>query len=177
MFGKRRGHRLAVVQADARHRHQKLHGQLRRDPALAHLPLDRFREKFDQRQPPRNPTHAAIKPPRQLIELIAEALLQFRQQSALLQRGLLRGEAQRAVQHQSFGLAHGPDHRFHRVPSQLLEGCDALVAVDDQVTVELIGEGHHYDRRLLARVGERGQQPPLAVGTANRRCSQRRSSW
>jgi hypothetical protein len=161
MFGERRGHPLAILKADARHRHEKLHGQVRRDLALAHLLLDRFREKFDQRQPPRHPTHAAIKPSRQLLETIAEALLQFRQQPALLQRGLMRREAQRAVQHQRFGLAHRPDHRFHRVPAQLLERRDALVAVDDQVTVGLIGAGHHYDRRLLARFSQRGQQSPL----------------
>jgi len=84
MFGKRRGHPLAILKADARHRYQILHGQVRRDPALAYLLLDGVREKFDQRQPPRHPTHAAIKPSRQFIETIAEALLHLRQQPALL---------------------------------------------------------------------------------------------
>jgi hypothetical protein len=32
----------------ARHRHQKLHGHLRQDLALAHLLLDGFRQKFRQ---------------------------------------------------------------------------------------------------------------------------------
>jgi len=87
---------------------------------------------------PRHPTHAAIEPPAQLIETIAEALLQFRQQPALLQRRLLRREAQRAIQHQRLGLTHRPEDSFHRVPAQLLQRRDALVAVDDQITVGLI---------------------------------------
>jgi hypothetical protein len=36
-------HPLAILQALTRHRHQKLHGHLRQNLALAHLLLDRFR--------------------------------------------------------------------------------------------------------------------------------------
>jgi len=43
MLGEDGGHPLAVIQALARHRHQKLQGHLRRDPAFTHLLLDRFR--------------------------------------------------------------------------------------------------------------------------------------
>jgi hypothetical protein len=43
VFGEDGGHPLAVLQALARHRHKKLHRYLRRDFALAHLLLDRFR--------------------------------------------------------------------------------------------------------------------------------------
>ena len=161
MLGERRRHPLAIVQADARHRHQKLHRYVRGDFALAHLLLDGLRQKLHQRQPPRYPAHATVKPARQLVQSIAEALLHLRQQPPLLQRGLVLGETQRTVQQQSLGLAHRPDHRFHRVPAQLLERRDALVAVDDQVTVGLAFGGHHHDRRLLPRFGQRGQQPPL----------------
>jgi hypothetical protein len=52
MLGERRGHPLAVLQVDAGHRHQKLHRHVRGDFALAHLLLDGFRQKLDQRQPP-----------------------------------------------------------------------------------------------------------------------------
>jgi hypothetical protein len=38
------GHPLAVLHADARHRRQILHRQLRRQLAFAHLLLDRFRQ-------------------------------------------------------------------------------------------------------------------------------------
>lgn len=153
---------LAGLQADPRHRHQKLHGHVRREAALAYLLLDRLRQQFHQRQAPRDPAHTAIKPPRQIIEAVAEALLEFLQQPALFQCALLPGEAQRAVQQQSLGLAQRPDHRFHGVAAQLLQRRHALVAVDDQVTVRRAGDRHHHDGRLLASGRQRGQQPPLA---------------
>jgi hypothetical protein len=62
ILGEDRRHPLAVLQADARHRHQKLHSHLRGDFALTHLLLNAFRKKFHQRQPPRYPTHAAVEP-------------------------------------------------------------------------------------------------------------------
>jgi hypothetical protein len=37
------GHALAVVEADARYRYQKLHGQVGGDSALAHLLLESLR--------------------------------------------------------------------------------------------------------------------------------------
>jgi hypothetical protein len=82
-------HPLAILQALACHRHQKLQCHLRQNLALAHLLLNGFRQNFHQRQPPRYPTHTAIEPARQLIEAIAEALLQLRQQPAHLQRALV----------------------------------------------------------------------------------------
>jgi hypothetical protein len=115
------GHALAVLRADTGHRHQELHRHVGGDSALTHLLLDGFRQKIDQGESPRDPTRAAIKAARQLLPSIAVALLQLRQQPALLQRGLLFGPAQRAVQEQSLDFAQGPDHRFHRVPAQLLE--------------------------------------------------------
>jgi len=131
------------------------------------LLLDAFGKQLDQRQPARYPTHAAIKAARQLLKTIPEALLQFRQQPALFQRRLALAPAQRAVEHQRLRLGQRPDHRLHRVPAQLLERRQALVAVDDQVTMGLVGHRHHYNRRLLARGGQRSQQPPLPVGTPN----------
>jgi hypothetical protein len=40
MLGENRGHPLAILQALAGYRHQKLHGHLRRDLAFAYLLLD-----------------------------------------------------------------------------------------------------------------------------------------
>ena len=135
MLDQRRSHPQAVLQIDACRRDQILHRHVRGDFALAHLLLDGLRQKLDQRQPPRHPAHAAVKPAPQFIESVAEALLHLRQQPALFQRGLVFGEAQRAVQHQSLGFAQRPDHRFHRVPAQLLERRQAFVTVDDQVAI------------------------------------------
>ena len=44
MLGEDRRHPLAILQALAGHRHQKLQCHLRRNLALAHLLLDRFRQ-------------------------------------------------------------------------------------------------------------------------------------
>ena len=167
MLNEHGGHALAVVQADARHRHQKLHGQVGGELALTHLLLDGLRQKIHQGQPPRHPTEAAIKAARQLLLSIAVALLQLRQQPTFFQRRLVGGEAQRAVQEQGLGGAQRPDHRFHRVPAQLLEGRQALVAVDDHIAVHLAFERHHDDRRLLPHFRQRGQQLPLPRGMAN----------
>jgi hypothetical protein len=91
ILGEYRCHPLAVLQALARYRHQKLQRRLRQDLALAHLLLDRFRQNLHQRQPPRYPTHTAIKPARQFVQSIVEAPLQLRQQPAHLQRSFVFG--------------------------------------------------------------------------------------
>jgi len=89
LLGEDRRHPLAILQALARHRNQELHGYLGGHLAFAHLLLDRFRQELHQCQPPRNPTDAAVQPARQLIQAVAEALLQLRQQPAHLERGLV----------------------------------------------------------------------------------------
>jgi hypothetical protein len=161
MLGEDRRHPLAILQALARHRHQKLQGHLCRDLALAHLLLNGFRQNLHQRQPPRHPAHAAIEPARQLVEPVAEALLQLGQQPTHLQRGLVFGQAQRAVQQHCRGLAHRPYHRFRRVPAQLLQRRDPLVAVDDHVTVRLAFSRHYHDGCLLAGLRQGRQQAAL----------------
>ena len=93
MLGKNRRHTLTLVQVLARRWRQKLHRHLRADLALAHLLLDRFWKQFDQSQPPRYPTHAAVELPRQFLQAIAEALLHLRQQPPHFQRGLMFGKA------------------------------------------------------------------------------------
>ena len=51
MLGEDRCHPLAILQALARHRHQKLQRHLRQNLALAHLLLNGFRQNLHQRQP------------------------------------------------------------------------------------------------------------------------------
>ncbi len=167
MLNEHGGHPLAVVQADARRRHQEFHGHVGGELALAHLLLDGLGEQIHQGQAPRHPTRAAIKAARQLLLSIAVALLQLRQQPTFFQRRLVGGEAQRTVQHQGLGFAQRPDHRFHRVPAQLLECRQALVAINDQVPVRLAFHRHHHDGRLLPHFRQRGQQLPLPRGMAN----------
>ena len=167
VFSEDGGHPLAILQALTGYRHQKLHRYLRQNLALAHLLLDRFRQNLRQRQPPRYPAHAAVEPARQLTEAIAEAPLQLRQQPAHLQRGLVFGQSQRAVQQHRRGLFHRPHHDFHCVPAQLLQRRDPLIAVDDDVAVRLVFGLYCHDRRLLAHFGQRRQQSPLPRGVAH----------
>lgn len=89
MLGKDGGHPLAGFQADVHRRHQKLHRHLRRNLAFTNLLLDRFGQRLHQRQPPRHPTYAAVEPPRQLIQAVAEAVLQLTQEPPHLQCGFL----------------------------------------------------------------------------------------
>jgi hypothetical protein len=91
MLGENRRHPLAILQALAGHRHQKLQCHLRQNLALAHLQLDRLRQNFHQCQPSRYPTHTAIEPARQLLQPVAETLLQLLQQPTHLQRSLVFG--------------------------------------------------------------------------------------
>ena len=157
-----RGHARAVAGVDSRHRHQILHRHLRREPSFAYLLLDRFRQQLHQRQPPRDPTGAAVEATSQFLQTIAEALLHLRQQPALFERTFLRAEAQRPRQQHGFGLAHRPDRGFDRVPAELFQRGHALVAIDHQVTVGRSG-GHHDDGRLLTAVSQRGQQTALPL--------------
>jgi hypothetical protein len=161
------GHLRTLLQADTRYRHQILHRQLCRDGSLAHLLLDGFRQQLHQRQAPRHPTHAAVEAARQLLQRVAQALLHLRQQPALFQRAFLRTEAQRPVQQQSFGGTHRPDGGFDRVPAQLLERRDTLMAVDHQVTVAMVWGQDHHDGRLLTGLSQGGQQVPLEARLAD----------
>jgi hypothetical protein len=167
LLGEYRGHPLAVVQTHARYRDEKLHGHMRGDSTLTHLLLNAFRKQIDQSQAARDPTDAAIEAARQFVLAQVEVPLQFRQQPALFERRLLFGHAHGTVEHQRIGLADRPEHRLHGVAPQLLESRDAFIAVDHQITVGLIGGGHHHDGRLLAGCGERSQKLPVPVEVAH----------
>jgi hypothetical protein len=152
------GQALAVLGAGPRHGHQEFHGHMGGDGATADLLLHAFREQFHQRQPVRYPTHAAIKSARQLLHTVVEALLEFRQQPAFFQSAVSFRPTQRALQHQCLRFAQGPDHGFDRVSAELLQGRDALVTVNDQIAVGLVGHRDHDDGCLLPRGGQRHQQ-------------------
>jgi hypothetical protein len=154
MLSKDRCHALAVFQALPRRRRQKLHRHLRADLAATHLLLNCFRQKLNQRQPSRYPAHAAIEPARQLFQTVAEALLHLGQQPAHFQRSLMFGKAQRTIQQHSGGFAHRPHHHFHRVPPELFQRRDPLVAVDDHVAIRLAFYRDYHDGYLLAAVSQ-----------------------
>ena len=139
---------------------------MRRDRAIAHLLLHTVGKQLHQPHPSRYPARAAIEAAGQLLQPIAEALLQFNQQPSLFQRRLVIARAHRPVKKQSLHFAQRPDHRLHRIPTQLLERRHPLIAVDDQVMLRLLG-GHHDDRRLLAAGRQRRQQTPMPLRPAH----------
>ncbi len=120
ILGEDRSHSLAVFQADAHRRYQKLHRHLRRNLPFANLPLNRLRQRLHQRQPPRHPTYAAVEPSRQLIKAVAEALLQLSQEPTNLQRCFLFRQTHGTVEYDGLSFAHRPHHCFHFVAAKLL---------------------------------------------------------
>jgi hypothetical protein len=139
---------------------------VRRDRAIAHLLLHAVGKQLHQTHPPRDPTRAAIETASQLLQPIAEAMLQFNQQPALFQRRFVIARAHRPVQKQGLHFAQRPDHRLHRVPAQLLQRRDPPIAVDHQIAIRLLGRYHH-DRRLLTAGRQRRQQPSLPLRPAH----------
>jgi hypothetical protein len=74
---------------------------------------------------------------------------------------------QRTSQDQRLDFVQRPDHRFDGVPAELLEGRNALVTINDQITIRLIGDRNDDDGSLLSATGQRGQQLPLPLGMAH----------
>jgi len=161
MFGKRFGHAPTVSEMDARHRRQIFHRHMRGNLSSSNALLHGFRKLLDQSQAARHPTHTAIETPRQILQAVAETFFQLGKQPALLERALLLRQPHRPVQYQRVGFAHLPNDGVYRVASQLLQGRDPLVAIDDLVPVRLIFKGDNHDRRLLSRCRKRCQQPLL----------------
>ena len=139
---------------------------MRRDCAVAHLLLHTRRKQLDQAHPTRHPTRAAIETARQLLQPIAEALLQLHKQPAFFQSRLVIARTHRPVKEQSLHFAQRPDHGIHRVTAQLLETRNPLIAVDHQIFIRLIGRNHD-DRRLLTAGRQRCQQSPMPLWPAH----------
>ena len=129
----------------------------------ADLLLYALREQFDQCQVVRYPTHTAIKSTRQLLQAVAEALLEFGQQPAFFQSAVAFRPTQRAIQHQRFGFLQRPDNGLDRIPAKLFQGRDALVTVDDHIAVGLVDHRDNDDGCLLSRGCQRGKQLSLPL--------------
>jgi hypothetical protein len=159
------GHAWAVLRTGTRHGQQEFHGHISRHRATADLLLYAVWEQLDQCQPVCYPTHTAVKSSREFLQAVAKTSLEFRQQPAFFQSAVSFRPTQRAIQHQRFGFAQGPDYGFDRVAAELFQGRDALVAVDDHIAVGLVGDRHDDDGCLLSRGGQRGQQlsSPLQI--------------
>jgi len=79
------GHAHASGGADARHRDQALHRNLRANCSLADLLLNGIRQKLDEGETTRDPAHAPVKPPREILEAIAAPARELGQEPSLLQ--------------------------------------------------------------------------------------------
>ena len=146
-----------MVQADTRHRHQTLDRHLYGDLAGTHLFLHAVGKKFNQRQAAGHPTQTAIEHTGQFFQPIAKALFELGQQPAFFQCTLSLRPTQRTIQHQGLGFVQRPDHRLDRIATELLESRDALMTINDQKTLGLIGHSDDNDRIFLSPRGERGQ--------------------
>lgn len=159
-------HAPAVLRPGPGHRNQELHRHLRRDGAVAHLLLHTVGKQLDQAHPTRHPARAPIKTPRQRLQPVAEALLQLHQKPAFFQSRFTLAPTHRTVKKQGLHFAQRPDHRLHRVPAQLLQRRDPLIAVDHQIFIRLLGRNHD-DWRLLTAGRQRRQQSPMPLRTAH----------
>ena len=93
-------------------------------------------------------------------------LLQLCEQPAFFQRTLSFRPMQRTSQHQGLDFVQRPDHRFDGVSAELLEGRNALVTINDQIAVLLIGDRNDDDGSLLSGTRQRRQQLPLPLWMA-----------
>ena len=144
------GEAFAVIPLGARHWHQILHGGVGPDFSAADLLLDRLGQLTNQRQAARDPRHAPVEAPGEIIQTESQTAMQLNQQPSLFERRFSLGRTQGPVQYQSLGLVHVPDCRAHRVLTETLQCSQPLVAIDDQESVGCAGQGDHYDGNLLA---------------------------
>jgi hypothetical protein len=75
MVGNLLGKALAIVSFGARQGHQILHGRMRSDFSEPHVLLDRLGQLAYQRQPARNPRHAPIETPGEIVQAQTKAAM------------------------------------------------------------------------------------------------------
>ena len=154
MRPKRVCHPLAVVDVDARHRHQILHRDMSGDLPHADALLNLLWEKFNQSQSTAYPTDAAIESTRQVVQVIGEAVTEFLKKPSFFQRRVAVAQPHGMLQHQGLAFTHWPDHRFNGVVAELLEGRDPFIAVNYQITIRVFRDRDDHDGYLLARCGQ-----------------------
>ena len=75
MVGNLLGKALAIVSFGARQGHQILHGRMRSDFSEPHVLLDRLGQLAYQRQPARDPRHAPIETPGEIVQAQTKAAM------------------------------------------------------------------------------------------------------
>ena len=148
----------AIGGVGARHRHAVLHRGVRDQPSRLHVLLDRIRQRAHQTQASGHPAHAAIEAPCERVEGEVMVVVQGAEQPPLLERAVGRVGAQKLAKDQRLGLRHLPHDGRDGIALQPAEAAHPFVAIHHHVRR---APGHDHDRHLLARVGQRGQQPPF----------------
>jgi hypothetical protein len=149
----------AIGGVGARHRHAVLHRGVWDQPSRLHVLLDRIGQRAHQTQAPGHPAHAAIEAPRERVEGEVMVVVQGAEQPPLFERAVGGVGAQELAKDQCLGLRHLPHDGRDRIALQPAEAAHAFVAIHHHVRR---APGHDHDRHLLARVRQRGQQPPFA---------------
>jgi hypothetical protein len=154
MVGNLPGKTLAVVRLGARHRDQVLHRRVRADFSQAHVLLHRVRQVAHQRQPARDPGHAPVETPGEVLQVQAKAAMQLRKQPPLFKCRFSFRSAQGSVQDECFGFVHIPNRGAHRIVPETLQRPDSLETIDYQKSVRFPGQADHNNGDLLAVFGK-----------------------
>lgn len=149
----------AVGRGGARQRHAVLHRGVRDELPVAHVLLNRRRERAHQTQTPRHPADTPIEAPGQVLQRQAVILVQRAQQPALLKGAVGRVGVQHLPENQRLRLGHLPHDGSHGVAMQATQAADPLMTIHHDVRR---GRGHDHDRCLLTGVGQRRQEPAFA---------------
>ena len=156
------GQPLAGFQIEASQRNQGFHRRLGGDLTLTDRLLNRQREIAHQAQASRHPADTSEEPPRQLFLAPAKTTPQLGEQPTLLKRRGAWSMGHLPLQHQRIARLHLPNQGLDRVVTQVAQGLDALVAVDDHIVILRLRLRHHHDRLLLAVLFQAEPQTALA---------------
>ncbi len=165
------GHLVAGFTVLARDRHQDPLRHLRRDLALAHLLLDRLGQITEKRQAARDPARAQAQALGESFHAQILFPAQLAQQPGLLQRGERMRESLAPVHPQSFRGLQVQNRGLDDVRGEAGQRPQTLEAVDDHIASGLAVLGDdHQDRRLLALLGQFGQQMAFFLRATLAKC-------
>ena len=143
----------------ARQRQQGLHRRVGGDAPRAHGMLNRLRQNLHQPQAAADPACRTQKGPGKSLPAHPVDASQFLEQPPLLQGAPPAGTLQAVRKQEGGRLVHRKNHRVHRVPAKPAQQLHATVPVDQHVST--VPAFHHQRGNVLARLGQRGEKPPL----------------
>lgn len=160
------GQGIGVRRVGARHRHQALHGAVRRDLAGHDQSLNRRRQHADQVQPARDPALGSPQPERDDIEAGAFSIHQFLDEQRLFERRQRCAGLADADPEERLASSHHKNLCADEIPPESLQGRYAPVPVDDHVLARRVTRDHR-DRKLLVVLLQRRQENALGSPITN----------